>query len=42
MRFLSTLDSRLRGNDGLFFYHGHVDIVIPAQAGIQFFKLSLV
>ena len=34
---LNILDSRLRGNDGSFTF-----IVIPAQAGIQFFKLSLV
>ncbi len=35
MRFLNTLDPRLRGDDGLFAL-----IVIPAQAGIQFVRLS--
>ena len=34
---INILDSRLRGNDGAFAF-----IVFPAQAGIQFFKLSFV
>jgi len=33
MRFLNTLDPRLRGDDGKL-------AVIPAQAGIQFVRLS--
>ncbi len=36
MRFLNTLDSRRRGND-----NKGKQSVIPAQAGIQFVKLSL-
>ncbi len=37
MRFLNTLDPRLRGDDELFAF-----LVIPAQAGIQFVELSLI
>ncbi len=37
MHFTSTLDSRLRGNDNKC-----KQSVIPAQAGIQFVKLSLI
>ena len=29
------MDSRLRGNDGYYRNHGHVDGVIPAKAGIH-------
>ncbi len=50
MRFLNTLDSRLRRDDGLFAFivilhsyrHPRTLTVIPAQAGIQFVKLSLI